>query len=65
MGRQRTTRSRPQPSDHDVPAHLAAIEHSLREITTRLDGIEAIKNQLDQITTDLSVAIRSNGRSKT
>jgi DNA-binding Xre family transcriptional regulator len=52
-------------SDHDIPAHLAAIEHSLREITTRLDGIETIKNQLDQITTDLSVAICGNGRSKT
>jgi transcriptional regulator with XRE-family HTH domain len=52
-------------SDHDVPAHLAAIDHSLREITTRLDGIEAIKNQLNQITTDLSVAMRRNGQSNT
>jgi hypothetical protein len=52
-------------SDHDVPAHLAAIEHSLREITGRLDGIEAIKNQLNQITADLSVAMRRNGKPET
>lgn len=43
------------PTDHDVPTHLAAIDHSLQEITTRLDDIETIKDQLTRITADLAV----------
>ena len=48
-------------ADLDVPRHLAAIEVRLREITDRLDDIEAIKSRLDQIGADLS-AIRTGRR---
>ncbi len=48
-------------SDHDVPGHLASIERRLNEIADRLDDVRVIKDQLDQISADLSVMIRSNG----
>jgi transcriptional regulator with XRE-family HTH domain len=46
----------------DVPRRLAAIESQLREITDRIDAIPA---RLDQISADLSAAMRHNGRHKT
>lgn len=48
-------------SDHDVPDRLALIEGRLRQITDRLDAMNAIENQLDQIHTALSSMNRSNG----
>jgi len=44
---------------------LEAIEQQLWEITNRLDDIEAIKAQLNQISTDLSALTRRNSQPKT
>ena len=46
--------------DHAVPDHLASIERRLRQITDRLDAIDAIRDQLGQISADLSSMIRGN-----
>jgi mitochondrial fission protein ELM1 len=51
-------------SDHDVPGRLASIERRLVEIADRLDDVHTIKGQLDQISADLSVVIRSNAHRK-
>ena len=52
-------------SRQDVPGHLEAIEQQLWEITNRLDDIGAIKDQLNQISTDLSALTHRNNQLKT
>jgi hypothetical protein len=51
--------------EEDVPARLAAIEHHLREIAERLDGMGVINDRLDEINASLAV-VRENlpGREK-
>ncbi len=41
--------------NEDIPARLAAIEHHLHEIAERLDGMDAINDQLDSISASLAV----------
>jgi hypothetical protein len=44
-------------SDDDVPGRLAVIEHQLREITDRLNGMSAINDRLDEINASVATVI--------
>jgi transcriptional regulator with XRE-family HTH domain len=49
-------------ADEDVPARLALIEHHLRRLTDQLNGIDSIRDKLDELNANLSAVIRRADR---
>jgi transcriptional regulator with XRE-family HTH domain len=41
-------------NEDDIPGRLAVVEHQLREIAERLDGLDTIGDRLDQLSTNVA-----------